>query len=67
MLVELKAGGEHAERTFKVEQHGEVVFHFQITGFYESWNGLEWGADSDICLVEPGEVTVVQYFAIGKT
>lgn len=55
--------GEHWHCVFKVEKNGELVGHYYIPGWYQSYNGteIEW---SDIYEVEPYEKVVIDWKAV---
>jgi hypothetical protein len=65
-----EGGGEHAEVTFAIAAKGRVakdgrvegaLAYVETTGYYSSDYGTEW--DNGFYVVEPRDVTVVQYFA----
>jgi hypothetical protein len=59
-----EGSGEHWHCVFKVEKNGELVGHYYIPGYYQSYNGteIEW---DDIYEVEPYEKMVIDWKAKG--
>ena len=55
--------GEHWHCVFKVEKNGELVGHYYIPGYYQSYNGTEIEWDG-IYEVEPYEKMVIDWRAI---
>lgn len=52
--------GDEVEWVFAVTQDGrEVLEYVQLTGFYSSYDGVEW--DSPATLVSPQEKTIIVY------
>ena len=69
-LVDSEGGGEgdgsYVHRIMGVFKSGKKkpLSYLRITGYYESYNGTEYNDDWEF--VEPREVKVIQYFAVGE-
>jgi hypothetical protein len=58
-----EGGGENVEWVYSItDVDGIILKHFRLNGFYGSYSGIEWDEPSEIEIVEPREVTVIQYF-----
>lgn len=50
--------GEHVERVFEHDDNGKLIY-FRITGFYSSYEGIDW--DTDVEKVKPVLKTITVY------
>lgn len=56
-----EGGGSAASRVYKVTTTvDDEVHYFQLTGFYDSYNGTEW--DNELVEVFPHQVVVTKYY-----
>jgi hypothetical protein len=55
-------GGNHTEMIFAVSDNNNVLTYLQITGYYDSYIGTEWG--DEVVVVYPREIIKIQYFPL---
>ncbi len=55
-----EGGGEYVERVIRV-WNGETLGYVMINGYYMSYDGTTYDDPSEFSIVEPHEVTVIQY------
>lgn len=56
--------GEYYEIVYSVKREGYEEQFLMFQGYYDSWNGVDWGNYDNPQLCEPREVTIIQYFPV---
>jgi hypothetical protein len=60
-----EGGGEYVERVYEVKKDGQTINFIRTTGFYDSYDGIDWSQLYDE--VKPVQVTVTRYVRPGET
>lgn len=56
---ESEGDGNPCHIVFSLKTKDSALLYFMLEGIYSSWDNIQW--DTEVSLVEPKEVTVIQY------